>query len=60
MLSGMNDERLKLGGALLHRSHDRSNLHEVWPRPDNVDYLEHGMKAISFMSFVLCAMNFVP
>ena len=42
VLSGMDHERLKLFGPRLHRSHDRRNLHEVGPRPNDIDYFDHG------------------
>jgi hypothetical protein len=37
----MHDKRLKLIDAPLHCRHDRGNLHEIWPRSDDVDYFKH-------------------
>jgi hypothetical protein len=41
MLPGMNQKRRKLAFAPLHCRNNRRDLHEVWPRADNIDYLEH-------------------
>src|SRR6266446_6367159 len=56
----MNDKRLELVGAPLHCCHDRGNLHEIWPRSDDVDYFKHEWKlsVVSLLSFVLCALYF--
>ena len=45
VLSGMDHERLKLLGPRLHRGDDRRNLHEVGPRPNDIDYFNHGLQS---------------
>src|SRR5215213_2998217 len=59
VLAGVDHERQKLRGTLLHRGHDGRHLHEVGTRPDDVNNLEHGDQLGSWV-FVLCALCFEP
>jgi hypothetical protein len=42
MLSGVNEDGMKVSAAPVHRGHERRYLHKVGPRARDVDYLEHG------------------
>ncbi|HEV7398474.1 MAG TPA: hypothetical protein VGN86_18320, partial [Pyrinomonadaceae bacterium] len=41
VLPGMNKKRRKLLFTPLHSFYQRGGLHEIWPRSDNDDYLQH-------------------
>jgi hypothetical protein len=41
MLSGVNDEREERLRPLFHSSNEWGDLHEVWPRTNDVNNFEH-------------------